>query len=521
MTSPPRLRRGATLVTRLLGPALLTLSPLALWTLVARMLIEGDAPGGAWVWVLLPPGLALEWIAHRFMDAPREARRGRVLGFIGVISRMGMLSACFYVLVARTAALLNTIDLFGPLLVYWPEAFCFPYIASPLLGAAGGAVLLTAHLWLTVWRRTLRLTTTITAPFLFTFVLFNVFYTFPTHPAHGVYPAPEPPVERVFPFADEGANDPAMRPPFAPRALHVMEDEQVIVASYGPSFYLFGDMDEMSRGPDLARIDLASERVDYRRGPPIRRFHSTCSRRLYAAPWLASTLLEIDPHTFEIQEIELPQRMNDELVEEINVVFHDCETQRVYVGNSRNPIVFVWNTGTRSLEKTLNLPELGWMPLGSHVGIVSRDPVSGGIWLFVNGRWNMIALDPDSLDAVRFGATPHFPIDIQVSPDGAWLYGMSFLKGEGWRMDATTFEVATTYETPVHSRRVAVSEDGAHLHVLGYLTGELLTFDAASGEELTRFYVGPKAEGLYISARYAWVSTAAGIYRLPLDALIP
>jgi hypothetical protein len=31
--------------------------------------------------------------------------------------------------------------------------------------------------------------------------------------------------------------------------------------------------------------------------------------------------------------------------------------------------------------------------------------------------------------------------------------------------------------------------------------------------------VAPKPEGLYVSARFAWVSTADGIYRIPLGAL--
>jgi hypothetical protein len=521
MTPPPSLRRGGALIMRLLAPALLTLLPLAVWTTVARALIKGELPGGGWVWALLPPVLALEWIAHRTVDAARRGGRARLLGLVGVLGRLGVHGACFYLLVGRTARLLNTVDLVGPLLVYWPEVSGFAYIASPLLGAAGGGGLLALHVWLTVWQGRLRLTTTLTLPLVFTFVLFNVFYTFPTSPIHGVYPQPEPPVERVFPFEDEGANDPAMRTPFAPRALHVTQDETVIVASYGPSFYLFGDPEEMNRGPDLARIDLGSQRVEYRRGPPIRRFHSTCSERLYAAPWLEPTLLEIDPATFEINEIELPARMNDELVEEINVVLHDCEARRVYVGNSRNPIIFVWNTETRSLEKTLNLSELGWMPLGSHVGALSRNPLSGGAYLFLNGRWSIIDLAPDTLDAVRFGSTPGFPIDIQVSGDGAWLYSTSFLKGEGWRINARTFELVKTYDIPVHCRRVAVSADGAHLFVLSYLTGELITLDADSGDELSRYFVGPKAEGLYLSKSYAWMSTAAGIFRLPLDVLIP
>jgi hypothetical protein len=34
-------------------------------------------------------------------------------------------------------------------------------------------------------------------------------------------------------------------------------------------------------------------------------------------------------------------------------------------------------------------------------------------------------------------------------------------------------------------------------------------------------YVAPKPEGLYVSAHFAWVSTADGIFRIPLAALAP
>lgn len=498
---------------RIAGPLVLTALPYLAWTPISRGLATGTVPGGIWVWLLLPPALALEWWISQRLDQAPAARTGRAFWMAGLVVRLCALCVGFFVLVGRTAALLDTPDIYAPLIGLWPVVATMPYIESPILGGIGLALIAAVYLWVTVHQRRFRMTTTLILPAIFTLALFQFYYAFPTSPLHFKSTAPDRSAERVFPFSGEGRDGTGT--PFMARDIFVTDDESTVIASYGVTFQFFRPGEDLN----LARIDLSKRLVQTHFGRVIRTFRSTCSDRLYAAPWNGSTVLEIDPANFHIEEIMLPGHMQGHRVEEIHGVVHDCERGHVIVANSRNPAVFIWNTSTRTVEKTLVTSDLKGVRVGDHVIPVAIHPTSRAVYLGTSGTKNIIELSPETMEPVRWGETPDMPFDMTISPDGKFLYMTSFVSGRAWKIDNATLKVVLTFDVPIHSRRVAPSHDGKLVFILSYLTGELLSYDADTGRMLRRLRIGPKPEGLFVSNNYVWVSAATGIFRVPLEKM--
>lgn len=516
MTPGTFLHRVLIAAARILGPLLLTVLPYLAWTPISAGLANRHVPAGPWVWVLLLPGLALEWWCSRHLDHVPVTRVGRAISISAMILRLGALCVGFFVLVGRTSALLGTPDIVVPLISLWPAVAVMPYIESPILGGLGLALMLSLHVWLTVHKRMLRMTTTLIIPGLFTLILFHFFYAFPTSPLHMLSLEPDAPVERVFPF-DRGSsqkNEP--QPPFMAREIFVMNDESTIITSYGATFHFFRPVEDLN----LAKIDLTSHEIEARSGRVIRSFRSTCSDKLYAAAWHGTTMLEIEPDSFAVREIDINTQNKSLRAKEIHSVIHDCKRQRVIVVNSRDPVMFVWNTATQSLEKTLNMTTFDGVQVGDHLVPHAVDPDTGDIYLMGNGNWKIIKLSGDTLEPVLAGKLPYLPFDLFLTPDGKFLYATSFVSGEAWKIDAKTLKLLTTFKIPMHSRRIISTTDGESLFVLSYLTGELISYSARTGQPLVRLKVGPKPEGLFVSKHYVWVSAATGIFRVSLDFML-
>lgn len=511
------MRSAMARVLRVLAPSLLTVIPYFAWIPVNLALVMNVLPGGPWVWILLPPGWAIEWLASHLLDAIPEDQRARTWSRVFLTLRLGLMTLYFYVLVGRTSMLLDTPDIVAPLVGFWPYVVRFVYIANPFLGFIGVVGMVALHGWLTVRRRSFRLTTTLLIPGVFTLGLFHLFYHFPTSPLHMLPLDLEPPVQRVFPFENVATDSPDLVVPFFHRDLYVMEDESVFITSLGATFNNW----LLSSHPNLARVDLSSREVQVHYGRPIRRFQSTCSDRLYAAPWNEPRVLEIDPVSFDIREFPIPLELNGYTFEEVFFVFHDCAGHRILVGNSWNPALIVWDTWSRSIVKIVGLVgEVEGIRKGDSIGVIQRNPVNGRFYVFLHSLRSIVELDGDSLEPLRTGELPGPGFDAQISDDGAWFYATSFLTGAVWKIDTESFEVVLTFDSPVHCRRAEPTPDGASLLVLSYLTGEIISFDSRTGRERVRFRVGPKAGGLFLSKNYAWVSAATGIFRIPLEALV-
>jgi len=389
--------------------------------------------------------------------------------------------------------------------------------SSPLLSALLLSCAAAAFAVLTVRRGRWRLTTTALVPGLLAMLIFQLFYFYPSSPARLERHARAPEVERVFPAPDLAGNVPLEGITFFPRDLHVLADESTVVGSFGRTFELLGAIAVPT--PSLVQIDLEGRTYEARSTSVIRRFQSTCDERLFMSPWHGARLLEVDPATRAVTEHHLPAQTNGHPVEEINFVLTDCARGRVYVANSRNPVVFVWDARRGALLREVNLVGSGGVRLGDSVGLAVPNPALGRVYVGMFGTWHFVELDEETLLPTRFLRLEADPWDLSLSPDGAFLYVSAWFIGRVWKIDARTFEVVGRFDVPAHSRRVEPSPDGSTLVVASYLTGEVLGLDADTGEELRRLFVAPKPEGLFVSARFAWVSTADGIYRIPLSAL--
>jgi hypothetical protein len=485
-----------------------------------RRFLYEDLAGGRWVWLLLLPFVAVELAATRVLELPTRAGRAqRAREGLALAGRLAFLAAYFWAIVVRAAETAHTPDIHASLIVRWPHVFLLTLRSTPLLSALLLGAAAAAFAVLTVRRCRWRLTTTALLPGVIGMVIFQLFYFYPLSPARLELRARAPEAERVFPAPDLAGNVPLDDATFFPRDLHVLADEHTIVGSFGRTFQLLGAIDVPT--PSLVQIDLARRTYEARSTSVIRRFQSGCDERLFMSPWHGSRLLEVDPATREVREHLLPGAANGFRIEEINHVMHDCARGRVYVANSRNPVVFVWDARQGRLLRELNLVGVGGVRLGDSVGLALPNPALRRVYVGTFGTWHLVELDEETLAPTRFLRLEADPWDFATSPDGAFLYISAWFIGRVWKVDARTFEVVARFDVPAHSRRVQPTPDGATLVVASYLTGEVLALDAQTGAERRRMYVAPKPEGLHVSARFAWVSTADGIFRIPLAALAP
>jgi outer membrane protein assembly factor BamB len=485
-----------------------------------RRFLYADLRGGAWVWLLLVPFLAIEVATTWALELP--TRRGpaqRRREAVALAARLAFVAAYFWAIAVRAAQTAHTPDIHASLVVRWPHVFLLSLRTSPRLAALLLVSVGVAFALLTVRRCRWRLTTTALAPGIGAMAIFQLFYFYPGSAWRLERHARAPEAERVFPAPGLAGNVSLDGTTFFARDLHVGADEQTVVGTFGRTFALLGVVSLPT--PSLVQIDLGRRTYEARWTSVIRRFQSTCDDRLFMSPWHGSRLLEVDPATRAVTEHVLPDRVNGFSIEEINWVLNDCGRGRVYAGNSRNPVVFVWDARRGELARELNLVGTGGVRLGDSVGLVLPNPATRRVYVGMFGTWHLVELDEDTLAPTRFLRLEEDPWDVALSPDGAFLYVSAWFVGRISKIDARTLEVVARFDVPPHSRRVQPTPDGSTLVVVSYLTGEVLALDARTGEERRRMFVAPKPEGLYVSAHYAWVSASDGIYRIPLSALAP
>jgi hypothetical protein len=388
---------------------------------------------------------------------------------------------------------------------------------SPVLSAVLMTGAASLFVGLTVLRGRWRLTTTALVPGALTLAMFQLFYFYPGSPARLEFRARSPEAERVFPAADLTGNVPLAGSTLFARDLHVLGDEQTVVATFGRTFSLLGFIEVDT--PSLVQLDLGRRTYATMTTPVIRRFQSSCDERLFMSPWWGSRLLEVAPSTRAVSEHVLPSRVNGFPIDEITFVFNDCARGRAYVANNRNPVIFAWDTRRGALDRTVNLVGKRGIRLGDSIGDLVANPATNRLYLGMFGTWHLVELDAETLEPTRALRLDADLWDTSVSPDGAFLYVSAWFRGRIWKVDARTLEVVARFDVPPHCRRVQATPDGNALVVASYLTGEVLGLDARTGEVLRRMYVAPKPEGLFVSAHFAWVSASDGIYRIPLAVL--
>jgi hypothetical protein len=485
-----------------------------------------ESPPGAWLWLLLLPALAVELLYSRAetrrFPAPPGWRRWLMRG--GLLVRLGVIAGHFGLLVGRTAWLHGRPDPFDALLVHWPETALLFYRSAPVPGLGLAAVSLGLYLALTVRLGRLRLTTTLGLPLAGAYVLFVLFYHFPASPLRGVDTAQAAQVEHVFPVPDGGDVDRALVAPLYPRGLRVGHDDRTVVATFGATFGKgtvvgFENGKEILGQPNLLWLDLDTRAGGVVRSDTIRQFYSECDDRAFLAPWHGATLLEVDPHAGRVIEHTLPATLRGEPVAEVNTTYYACDTQRVYVANSLNPALLVWDAARGEVAGALSLLDVPGVRMGDHVRPIARSRQLGRVYLGLHGVHEMIAVDERTLTPVGTTRFPDTPFEAVGSPDGRFVYVSAWFRGLVWKLDASTLTLQDTFDGPLHARSMALSADGAVLYAVSFVTGDLLALDAATGRPLGQRYAGIKPEALYLTDRYVYVSTATGIDRVPRAAL--
>ena len=499
---------------RLVGPLAVTLLTLIYFREAHLVLLFGPASHGWWCLALLMPPVALELVFTRVFEAARFGWRGHVL--LGLALRLLFVAALFYLFVWETLALKNTPDIVIPLVSKWPFVAEIAWAASPGPAIVLGAVLVGCYLLLTVRWGLFRLTTSALLPGVATLGLFQLFYFHPTSPLRlRSYERPAA-VERVFPHARHGdlRGVVAARDLRYPREVYVHPQDEWAVATFGSTFG-----DDIRNKPNLLWFELRGGGVQAFRADTIRRFDSECPERIFVAPWHDARLLDYRPGAAELRAHPLPETVDGHPVEELMHTYHACGRGRVYVVNNRTPALFAWDTGTEEVTKVVPLAGAGGLMLGDSLWVIGRNPVLGRLYLVLIGRRNLVELDEEDLVPLRYHTLPHDPLDLQVSPDGRELAIPAAFDDVLWLLDAESLAVRREVPIPRHCRRVAYSLDGRRLFVASYLTGELITLDPASGRELSALYVAPKLEGLHVTARYVYLLSAEGLFRVPLATL--
>lgn len=499
---------------RFIASFIATAGPHFLWVPVNLGIIYGDLSPSSWWWLLLIPSLGIEIAASLFLDARPEGRFARERFIASIAFRLAFIAFFFFVMIGLALDWANnpTPNYFVPLTGFWPWVAKLTLIAVPVLGFILVCLLAGLHLILTVWKRRLRLTTTIILPGLAVMGLFHLWYHFPLSPLLLDPREPDPVAEQVFPFAEDALAS-GDEPAFFPRDLYVMPDEERFVATTGKTYF------PPKAWRNMWFVDLSQQRVVNKIGPVCRRFSSKCPDRLYMSPWDGPWLLEVDPETGRFEQHVLPLWANGHFIEEINAVVHDCERSRVLAANSRNPVIIVWDTRTSSVVRVVNLVETAGLRLGDTIGFIDIAPVTRNVVIGLWAKWDYIELEGESLKPLRFGHLPSKAYELHLATDGRWMYGASAFSGGLWKIDYETFEVVATFDAPPMCRRLETTDDGNVLIALSYLTGEVMSFDTRTTKLIKKYYVGPKAEALYVTKHWVWVFAANGLYRLPLDAM--
>ena len=515
--SPAETRPGP-LWVKILHRVLTGISPFAASVVVVlyfailhQLFLFSDFEFSIWMLVLLAPPVAFEVWFTRIFEVERHGWSTVV--YLGLAGRLFFIICCFYTCVWYTLLFNNTPDAFLGLFRKWPYVILFCWTASPKLAAILGVVVVGAYVGITVRYRRFRLQTTVILPAAATVLLAYLLYLSPTSSLRLEDNQRPSYVQMIFPGEEFPGSTDVFKPPLFARELYVEPSDRFAVLTFGASYG--GNITDQ---PNLVWVNLEDKSFRYERMDQVRNFFSECSEAIYIAPWHHHKFYALDPLAQELVEYSLPGRIGPFTIVEIAYVYHACDTSTVYLINSRNPVLFAWDTSSKTLKRTLPLAVRGFLHFGDSLASMERNRSRKKLYLTAVGKHELTEIDEETLEPSRFVNLPHDPFDIQVSPDGSHIYIAAFLRSTVWKLDADTLEIEAAFSAP-YSRRIGLSPDGRLLFVAGYLSGEVAVMDTQDGARLLDFYVTPKLEGMFVTGQYLYLLGAEGMFRIPLEKL--
>jgi hypothetical protein len=496
---------------------LLTITPLAssfvqlmYFSFLHEMFLFSDFHFSIWMLVLLAPPILFEIWFTRFFEVERFGWKTIVK--LGFASRLTFIVCCFYFCVWYTLLFNNTPDPVLGLFRRWPDATWLFWAASPKLAVILGSVLAVVYLVFTCKYRLFRLQTTIILPAAATLLLANLLYFHPTSPyrlENGQRPEY---VQQVFPSSEFSDSEQIFKVPLYAREVFVGPSDDFAVLTFGPSFG-----SERLNQPNFVWLDLENKSFEHKSMDQTRNFYSECPDTIYIAPWHDSSFYEFDPVSRTLLKFVLPESVAGFRVLEIMYIYHACDSSTVYLVNTRNPVLFAWDSQSKTLKHTIPLARLGLQNIGDQIAAIGRNRISKRIYLISVGRYELTEFDEKTLKPLRSVHLPHDPFDIQVSRDGRYLYIAAFLKKVIWKLEAESMAIVNTFDAPRHCRRIALSPNEDLLFAGSYVSGEVAVINAQTGARLLDFYVSPKLEGMYVTKRYLYLLGAEGLFKVDLN----
>lgn len=500
-------------IAHAIAPAAFSASILIYFNELHYFLYLGTATNRLWTLPLLIPPLVAELIFTLRFEAHRMRFRRSFI--VGLVVRLIGIILIYYVLIWNTLALKGKYNTSISLIGKWPYVARFFWLPDPVLSVAIGIVLISLYLVITCRFRMFRFTTTMLLPLVGTFILFNVFYYHPSFQEKLRCDKRPAFVEKVFPFK-HGDSMKRFGSRFAfSREIYVSPDDGFALFSFGSTF----GRDTLDL-PNVVYLDLRTKQILHIRMDTVRRFYSECPDAVYFAPWHYHNFYSFTEKTKTFSKFMLPSEIGGAPIEEINYVYHACDNGMVYFVNNRNPVFIAWDERSKKLKKAVSLVGRGGGMLGDSLGTISRNRLTGKLYLLAMGRHQVIEMDERKIEPSRFLRLPHDGFEVDVSPDGKYLYVPAFFKGVMWKLDANNLKVIMRIKTPIHCRRVAVSDDGRLVFAASYFDGYIQVYDADTGRKLLRFYVTPKLEGMYLNKKYLYCMGADGLFRISNDSIL-
>ncbi len=512
-----------------LAPIAWIAATVAYYSWVAHRLLE-TSPGMVAALLALPPVVG-EIAFTRLFEVPRHGWSRGVRA--GLLARLLFAAVLAYLFVWIPLTWRETTDgrWFAQDISTAPLFFRIVWLASPVPSWALGGLCAGAYVAWTVRRRRARFVTTIVLPAVATAALFVLMYQFPAAAIRRIGKS-----RPAFATLVWRADQPEHR---FTREVMVTADERLAVATFGSSFpvdtddpapnelELGGRCDPNGRDPGECRRNLALIDLDTGTTRRVwsmtvtRRFWSETGQRFFVAPWNLSALLDLQLDG-SIRKYALPAEIGGRPLREINHTYYAADVHRVYMTNNNNPVVLAWDVDAARLAGAVEFT--GWRHVhgGDSTIHLARSRSRQRLYVMIKSDPHVIAeVDEHTLTPTRGIMPAPDAYDIEISPDETTLWTSSFFTEEIARFDVDTLTRQATLHGALQSRRIALSPDGAQLFAASYVTGELLVFDTRTNEEVERFYVAPRLEGMHVAARNLYLLSADGLYRIPLAALRP
>ncbi|MEW6202189.1 MAG: hypothetical protein AB1546_09450 [bacterium] len=502
-----------TFLTSFTAPAAVTIITLLYFQYLHMYLYFGDAQFAFYLPVFLIPPVIFEIYFTRIFEARTYGWKPTVVYCL--IIRIFFISALFYFYIWETLRLKNSPDVFLPLLSKFPFNFRYFWIANPIISTVLILVLLIVYLFFTYKLRIFRFTTTVLLPVAASFFLFQLFYHPPEIVQRILWDKRPDFVEKVFPTDKYKISQDMIDNLKYPRDIYVTPNDKFVFAVFGSTYG-----DDIWNKPNVLWIDLVRKKLLQKKMDAIRRFYTECPQKIYFTPWHGSEFYSFDTGEKKFQKFKLPAKVAGYPVEEINFTYYACDTQTVYMINSRNPVIFAWDVRQNKLKKMAALVEQKGVMFGDSLATIVRNHHTNSLYIMTLARYQMIEVDERTLEVKRFIKLPDGCFDISVTSDGKYIYMASAYKGAIWQVDATSMKVRKKFPAPVHCRRVAISPDEKYLFASSYVTGYFVVYEINTGRRLMNIFVSPKIDGMYMTDSFLYLLGAEGLFRIKHEDIL-